>query len=83
MVYPVHGHWDNCRRSHRLLFKGLGMDNPLDPYPPYYFLFLPIALFLSVLMVKYLAPGAEGHGTEAVIRTMVGGNQPWKSSRKR
>ena len=37
---------------------------------PYYFLFLPMALFLSALMIKYLAPGAEGHGTEKVIEAV-------------
>jgi len=36
----------------------------------YYFLLLPIALFLSALMVKYLAPDAEGHGTEKVIEAV-------------
>ena len=33
----------------------------------YSFLLLPAALFLSTLMIKYLAPEAEGHGTEQVI----------------
>lgn len=37
---------------------------------PYYFLFLPAAFFLSALMIKYLAPGAEGHGTEKVIEAV-------------
>lgn len=37
---------------------------------PYYFLFLPIAFLLSALMTKYLAPGAEGHGTEKVIEAV-------------
>lgn len=36
----------------------------------YYFLFLPIALFISVIIVKYLAPEAEGHGTEKVIEAI-------------
>lgn len=36
----------------------------------YYFLLLPIAMFLSVLIVKYLAPNAEGHGTEKVIEAV-------------
>ncbi|MBI4912972.1 MAG: chloride channel protein [Acidobacteria bacterium] len=31
---------------------------------------LPAALFLSALMVKYLAPEAEGHGTEKVIEAL-------------
>lgn len=36
----------------------------------YYFLLLPVALFLSSLIVKYLAPDAEGHGTEKVIEAV-------------
>ncbi|MFI5252837.1 MAG: chloride channel protein [Bacteroidota bacterium] len=36
----------------------------------YSFWLLPIALFLSTLMVKYLAPDAEGHGTEKVIEAI-------------
>jgi H+/Cl- antiporter ClcA len=39
-------------------------------FSPYYFLFLPVAFFLSALMIKYLAPGAEGHGTEKVIEAV-------------
>lgn len=35
-----------------------------------YFLSLPAALFLSSLMIKYLAPDAEGHGTEKVIEAV-------------
>lgn len=33
----------------------------------YYFLLLPAAFFVSSTLVKYLAPDAEGHGTEKVI----------------
>jgi H+/Cl- antiporter ClcA len=36
----------------------------------YYFLLLPVAFFLSSLIVKYLAPEAEGHGTEKVIEAV-------------
>jgi H+/Cl- antiporter ClcA len=36
----------------------------------YYYLFLPGAFFISALMIKYLAPGAEGHGTEKVIEAV-------------
>lgn len=36
----------------------------------YYFLLLPIALFLSNLLIKYLAPDAVGHGTEKVIEAV-------------
>lgn len=37
---------------------------------PYYFLLLPLAFFLSALIIKTLAPGAEGHGTEKVIEAI-------------
>lgn len=36
----------------------------------YYFLFLPIAMLISAVMVKYLAPDAQGHGTEKVIEAV-------------
>jgi H+/Cl- antiporter ClcA len=36
----------------------------------YSFLLLPVALFASALLVKYLAPDAEGHGTEKVIEAV-------------
>ena len=36
----------------------------------YYFLLVPLALFTSALMIKYLAPDAEGHGTEKVIEAI-------------
>jgi H+/Cl- antiporter ClcA len=36
----------------------------------YYFLLLPGGMFLSSLIVKYLAPEAEGHGTEKVIEAV-------------
>jgi H+/Cl- antiporter ClcA len=36
----------------------------------YSFLLLPFALFLSSLLVKYLSPEAEGHGTEKVIEAV-------------
>lgn len=37
---------------------------------PYTFLLLPVALFSSSLLTKYLAPDAEGHGTEKVIEAV-------------
>lgn len=37
---------------------------------PYYFWLLPLAMFLSVIMVKYIAPDATGHGTEKVIEAV-------------
>jgi len=36
----------------------------------YYYFLLPLALFLSSLITKYLAPEAEGHGTEKVIESI-------------
>lgn len=36
----------------------------------YYFLFLPFVFFFSALIIKYLAPDAEGHGTEKVIEAV-------------
>ena len=36
----------------------------------YYFFLLPVALFFSSFMIKYLAPEAEGHGTEKVIEAI-------------
>ncbi len=36
----------------------------------YYFLLLPVALFLSDTIIKYLAPDAEGHGTEKVLEAV-------------
>jgi len=35
-----------------------------------YFWFLPVSLFVSSLLTKYLAPDAEGHGTEKVIEAV-------------
>ena len=37
---------------------------------PYHYAILPIALFLSALIVQYLAPDAKGHGTEKVIEAI-------------
>jgi len=36
----------------------------------YYFLLLPLALFLSAFLIRSLAPDAEGHGTEKVIEAI-------------
>jgi H+/Cl- antiporter ClcA len=37
---------------------------------PSLFWLLPVALFVSALLVKYLAPDARGHGTEKVIEAI-------------
>lgn len=36
----------------------------------FHYALLPVALFLSALIVKYLAPDAKGHGTEKVIEAI-------------
>jgi H+/Cl- antiporter ClcA len=36
----------------------------------YYFLLLPLAFLASTLLVRYLAPEAEGHGTEKIIEAV-------------
>jgi H+/Cl- antiporter ClcA len=53
-----------------LFLKALGWATGLNGQLPFLFLFLPFALFLSSLMVMYLAPDAEGHGTEKVIEAV-------------
>ncbi len=37
---------------------------------PYYYLFLPVAFFISALLVDVLAKDAAGHGTEKVIEAV-------------
>lgn len=37
---------------------------------PYYFLLMPLAFYLSSLLIVKLAPDAEGHGTEKVIEAV-------------
>ncbi|MFH1011642.1 MAG: chloride channel protein [bacterium] len=37
---------------------------------PYYYLLLPLAMAMSALLVRWLAPDAEGHGTEKVIEAV-------------
>jgi H+/Cl- antiporter ClcA len=36
----------------------------------YYFILLPVILFITALITKYIAPEAEGHGTEKVIESI-------------
>lgn len=36
----------------------------------YYYFILPVALFVSALLVNYLSPQAKGHGTEKVIEAI-------------
>lgn len=53
--------------STTLFLKGLEWSISMSHEYSYYFLFLPIAMLISTLLVKYLAPEAEGHGTEKII----------------
>ncbi|MDD5072579.1 MAG: chloride channel protein [Candidatus Omnitrophica bacterium] len=56
--------------STTLFLKMLNWSTAFSGKYNYYFLILPLALFLSALMIKYLAPDAEGHGTEKVIEAV-------------
>ncbi len=56
--------------STSLFLKALGYSISAASGHRYYFLLLPAAMFLSALIVKYLAPDAEGHGTEKVIEAV-------------
>ncbi len=53
-----------------VFLKLLGWFTDVSHQFPYWFWLLPAALFASALMVKYLAPEAEGHGTEKVIEAI-------------
>jgi H+/Cl- antiporter ClcA len=37
---------------------------------PYYYFLLPVAMFTSICLIRYLCPEAEGHGTEQVIEAI-------------
>ncbi len=50
----------------KLLNFGIGLGSGYS----YYFLLLPLVFPLSALMIKHLAPEAEGHGTEKVIEAV-------------
>jgi H+/Cl- antiporter ClcA len=56
--------------STAVFIKLLVWSSLLAKHYPYYFLLLPAALILSSLLVKYLAPEAQGHGTEKVIEAV-------------
>ncbi len=56
--------------STALFLKLLGLSMDFARGYKYYFILLPAAMFLSVIIVKYLAPEAEGHGTEKVIEAV-------------
>jgi H+/Cl- antiporter ClcA len=56
--------------STALFLKLLDLSMDFAKGYKYYFMLLPAAMFLSVIIVKYLAPEAEGHGTEKVIEAV-------------
>lgn len=56
--------------STAFFLKSLELGIDLTGHHKYYYLFLPLGLFLSSLIIQKLAPGAEGHGTERVIEAI-------------
>jgi len=56
--------------STAIFLKLLGLGITAATGYKYYFLLLPLAFLLSIVIVKYLAPEAEGHGTEKVIEAV-------------
>lgn len=56
--------------STTVFLKLLGLSISATSRYQYYFLLLPAALFLSSLVVQYLAPDAQGHGTEKIIEAV-------------
>ncbi len=56
--------------STTVFLKTLGWSTEVVQMHSYYFLLLPVAFFGSSALVKYLAPDAEGHGTEKVIEAV-------------
>jgi H+/Cl- antiporter ClcA len=56
--------------STTLFLRALNLSWNLSSQYPYFYLLLPLGLFFSDLMIKYIAPDAEGHGTEKVIEAI-------------
>ena len=56
--------------STTVFLKALGFGISAASGYQYYYLLLPAALFLTAIIVKYLAPDAEGHGTEKIIEAV-------------
>jgi len=56
--------------STAIFLKLLDLSISITRNYTYYFLLLPVALFISTLLVHYLAPEAKGHGTERVIEAI-------------
>ncbi len=53
-----------------LFLKLLTWSTGLSAQFPNFFWLLPASLFISALLIKYLAPDAGGHGTEKVIEAI-------------
>jgi chloride channel protein, CIC family len=56
--------------STTVFLKALGFSISAASTYRYYYLLLPAALFLTALIVRHLAPDAEGHGTEKIIEAV-------------
>lgn len=56
--------------STTVFLKALGWASEAAATQRFYFLLLPLALFLSAFIIMRLAPDAEGHGTEKVIEAI-------------
>jgi H+/Cl- antiporter ClcA len=56
--------------STTIFLKALGLGISATAAYSYYYFLLPVALFMSALIVRYLAPDAEGHGTEKIIEAV-------------
>jgi len=56
--------------STAIFLKTLNWSSETASLHKHYFFLLPLALFLSAIIIKFLAPDAEGHGTEKVIEAI-------------
>lgn len=56
--------------STTIFLKALEYSISFTSRSEYFFLLLPLAFFLSSIVIKYIAPEAEGHGTEKVIESV-------------
>jgi H+/Cl- antiporter ClcA len=56
--------------STTIFLKALAWSIALGESHWWYFLLLPVAFLVSVVLIKNLAPDAEGHGTEKVIEAV-------------
>lgn len=56
--------------STTIFLKVLSWASAYSNQTHYYFIFVPVWIFLSSILIKYIASGAEGHGTEKVIQAI-------------